>query len=124
RFREIEQEYRKFLREIGLEARTFIPASAREGENVAQASAKMKWYGAASVLEALDSLGPQERDVDLPLRYCVQDVYRFDGRRIIAGRIETGMLRAGDEIVFSLDPKSSVVPSIERLNAQDNGPAV
>src|SRR5205809_6047569 len=124
RFREIEQEYRKFLRELGLDARTFVPASAREGENVARASAKMKWYGAANVLEALDSLGPQERDVDLPLRFCVQDVYRFDGRRIIAGRIETGTLRAGDQLVFSPANKSSVVATIERWNTQENGPAV
>ena len=124
RFREIEQEYRKFLRELGLNARTFIPASAREGENVAQASMKMKWYGAASVLEALDLLDPQERDVDLPLRFCVQDVYRFDGRRIIAGRIETGTLRGGDQLVFSPANKSSVVATIERWNAQENGPAV
>jgi bifunctional enzyme CysN/CysC len=124
RFREIEQEYRKFLRELGLDAQTFIPASAREGENVAQASMKMKWYGAASVLEALDLLDPQERDVDLPLRFCVQDVYRFDGRRIIAGRIETGTLRVGDQLVFSPANKSSVVATIERWNAQENGPAV
>jgi bifunctional enzyme CysN/CysC len=124
RFREIEQEYRKFLRELGLDARTFIPASAREGENVAQASMKMKWYGAASVLEALDLLEPQERDVDLPLRFCVQDVYRFDGRRIIAGRIETGTLRVGDQLVFSPANKSSVVATIECWNAQENGPAV
>jgi bifunctional enzyme CysN/CysC len=124
RFREIEQEYRKFLRELGLDARTFIPASAREGENVALASMKMKWYGAASVLEALDLLDPQERDVDLPLRFCVQDVYRFDGRRIIAGRIETGTLRVGDQLVFSPANKSSVVATIERWNGQENGPAV
>src|SRR5207244_13432809 len=38
RFREIEQEYRKFLEELALRARTFIPASAKEGENVARAS--------------------------------------------------------------------------------------
>jgi bifunctional enzyme CysN/CysC len=124
RFREIEQEYRKFLRELGLDARAFIPASAREGENVAQASMKMKWYGAASVLEALDLLDPQERDVDLPLRFCVQDVYRFDGCRIIAGRVETGALRVGDQLVFSPANKSSVVATIERWNAQENGPAV
>src|SRR6267142_5615235 len=35
RFREIEQEYRKFLSELELSAGTFIPASAKEGENVA-----------------------------------------------------------------------------------------
>ena len=125
RFREIEQEYRKFLSELGLDARTFVPASAKEGENVARASMKMKWYCAASVLEALDLLGPQERDIDLPLRFCVQDVYRFDGRRIIAGRIETGTLRVGDQLVFSPANKSSVVATIERWNARENNvPAV
>src|SRR5437879_3543648 len=54
RFREIEQEYRKFLQELGLDARTFIPASARDGENVARSSTKMKWYSAANVLGALE----------------------------------------------------------------------
>ena len=124
RFREIEQEYRQFLRELGLDARIFIPASAKEGENVARASMKMKWYGAANVLEALDLLEPQRRNVDLPLRFCVQDVYRFDGRRIVAGRIETGTLNVGDQLVFSPANKSSVVAAIERWNVQENGPAV
>ena len=117
RFHEIEQEYRKFLKDLGLDARIFIPASAKQGENVATASMKMKWYCAANVLEALDLLEPQKRDADLPLRFCVQDVYRFDGRRIIAGRIETGTLRVGDQLVFSPANKSSVVAAIERWNA-------
>ena len=117
RFREIEQEYRKFLKDLGLDARIFIPASAKQGENVATASMKMKWYCAANVLEALDLLEPEKRDADLPLRFCVQDVYRFDGRRIIAGRIETGTLRVGDQLVFSPANKSSVVAAIERWNA-------
>src|SRR6266446_5440864 len=117
RFRVVEQEYQKFLQELGLTARTFIPASATQGENVARASMKMKWYCAASVLEALDLLEPERRDVDLSLRFCVQDVYRFDGRRIIAGRIETGTLRVGDQLVFSPANKSSMVAAIERWNA-------
>ena len=121
RFREIEQEYRKFLQELGLEARTFIPVSAKDGENVARTGMKMKWHCAASVLEALDLLEPQKLQLDLPLRFCVQDVYRSDGRRIIAGRVETGTLRVGDQLVFSPANKSSVVATIERWNAPANG---
>ena len=110
RFREIEQEYRKFLQELGLNARTFIPASAKaRRERRAGEHENEMVPAAASVLEALDLLEPQKRDVDLPLRFCVQDVYRFDGRRIIAGRIETGTLRVGDELCFRRQTKSSVV---------------
>jgi bifunctional enzyme CysN/CysC len=124
RFQEIERDYRKFLVSLGLEERAFIPASAKQGENVARTTMKMKWYCGASVLEALDLLQSQKPDVDLPLRFCVQDVYRFNGRRVIAGRIETGTLRVGDQLVFSPANKSSVVATIERWNAPPNGPAV
>ncbi|HEV8617914.1 MAG TPA: adenylyl-sulfate kinase, partial [Candidatus Udaeobacter sp.] len=124
RFHEIEQVCRKFLAGLGLEARTIIPAAAKQGENVARATMKMKWYCGANVLETLDLLQPQKPDIDLPLRFCVQDVYRFNGRRIIAGRIETGTLRVGDQLVFSPANKSSVVATIERWNAPPNGPAV
>lgn len=124
RFREIEDEYKKFLVGLGLEARGFIPASAKQGENVAKASSKMKWYRGPSVLEALDLLEPRKADVDLPLRFCVQDIYRFDDRRIIAGRIETGKLKKGDQLIFSPANKSSVVASIERSGAPENGEAI
>ena len=117
RFDEIESEYRKFLVELSLEARAFVPASAKQGENVASANKEMKWYRGPTVLESLDLLEPQKEDIDLPLRFCVQDVYRFDERRIIAGRIETGKLRVGDELVFSPANKTSKVQSIECWSA-------
>src|SRR5438270_3479943 len=124
KFEEIEQEYRKFLKELGLEARVFVPASAKNGDNVATASQKIKWHKSPTVLEALDLLEPQKEDVDLPLRFCVQDVYRFDERRIIAGRIETGKLRVGDELVFSPANKASKVQSIEEWPEKRNGEAI
>jgi bifunctional enzyme CysN/CysC len=123
-FCEIENEYRKFLADLGLEARCFIPASAKTGDNVAHRSEKMGWYDGLTVLEALDATEPIPSLVDLPLRFCVQDVYRFDERRIIAGRIETGTLRVGDELVFSPANKTSSVQSIERWNANADGSAI
>jgi bifunctional enzyme CysN/CysC len=53
----------------------------------------------------------------------VQDIYRFDERRIVAGRVETGTLRVGDELVFSPANKTTTVQSIERWNAPGNGAA-
>jgi len=122
RFKEITTEYRKFLVDLGMEARCFVPASAKTGDNVAKRSGLTKWYHGPTVLEALDATEPTPPLVDLPLRFCVQDIYRFDERRIIAGRIETGQLRVGDELVFSPANKTSTVQSIEEWNR--NGTAI
>lgn len=124
RFREIEKECRQFLVDLGLEARDFIPASAKTGDNIAQRSKEMKWHDGPSVVEALDATEPSASLADLPLRFCVQDVYRFDERRIIAGRVETGTLRVGDELIFSPANKSSKVQTIERSNADADEPAI
>jgi bifunctional enzyme CysN/CysC len=135
RFTEIEKEYRAFLGELGLEARVFVPASAKSGENVVITSSpsdesvhvadkKMKWFSGPSVLDALDLFEPQASETELPLRFCVQDVYRFDDRRIVAGRVETGRLRVGDELVFSPANKTTKVQSIERWNGGGDSEAV
>ncbi len=113
RFREIEDTYREFLKTLNLQPLVFIPASARFGENITARSKKMSWHKGPTLTEALDEMSPFAPPVELPLRFCVQDVYKFDERRIIAGRIETGTLRVGDELVFSPANKMSIVQSIE-----------
>ena len=113
RFLEIEKKYREFLKTLNLETNVFIPASARFGENITARSTKMKWHRGPTLAEALDAMTPLAPPTDLPLRFCVQDVYKFDERRIIAGRIETGTLQVGDELVFSPANKMSIVQSIE-----------
>ena len=117
-FNDVAAEYRKFLTQIGLEARTFVPISARNGYNVAQRSPEvMPWYDGPAITEMLDQFEPPKKLTELPLRFPVQDVYRFDERRIIAGRIESGRLKVGDEIIFSPNNKTSTVASIERWEA-------
>jgi bifunctional enzyme CysN/CysC len=117
-FDEVVEEYRKFLAQVGLEARTFVPISARQGHNVAQRSPEvMPWYDGPSITEMLDQFDAPKKLTELPLRFPVQDVYRFDERRIIAGRIESGRLKVGDQIVFSPNNKVSEVASIERWEA-------
>lgn len=116
-FRQIEGEYRAFLNSLGVEAQRFLPASARAGENVARRGNELNWFDGPTLLDALDQLEMTSADGDQPLRLCVQDVYRFDERRIIAGRIESGVLKLGDELVFAPANKTARVASIESWNA-------
>ena len=112
-FKSIEDEYRAFLRQFGVEPKLFIPMAAAKGDNVANKSSNMPWYNGPTVLEALDRFQVAEPPHNLPLRFPIQDVYRFDARRILAGRVESGELRVGDKILFSPRNKVSTVKSIE-----------
>jgi len=112
-FKSIEDEYRAFLKQFGVEPKLFIPIAAAKGDNVANKSTNMPWYSGPTVLEALDRFQTTEPPHNLPLRFPIQDVYRFDQRRILAGRVESGTLHVGDKILFSPRNKVSTVKSIE-----------
>jgi bifunctional enzyme CysN/CysC len=65
------------------------------------------------VVATLDSFMPARQPDELALRLPVQAVYKFDDRRIVAGRIETGSIAVGDEIVVMPSGKTAHVRSIE-----------
>ncbi|HCK33101.1 MAG TPA: adenylyl-sulfate kinase, partial [Rhodospirillaceae bacterium] len=88
RFKEVSDEVNAYLTSIGLEAKSIVPISARTGDNVAQKTQAMPWYKKGDVIEQLDSFEPLASLSDKPLRFPVQDVYRFDGQRTLVGRIE------------------------------------
>ena len=114
RFDQIEREFRAFLKTVGLEPKIFIPIAAKHGDNIASLSANMPWWKGPTVVQTLDEFRISELPKDQPLRFPIQDVYRFDERRILAGRVESGTLRVGDRLLFSPGNKASTVKSIER----------
>ena len=119
-FDRLATEYGVFLEKLGVEPAGFIPVSGREGDNIAQRSSVMPWYTGPTVLEALDQFRSELPDADQPFRMPVQDVYKFtrqgDDRRIIAGTIDTGRVRVGDEVVFYPSGKKAKVATIEGFN--------
>jgi bifunctional enzyme CysN/CysC len=118
RFRQIEREYAAFLQDLGLAARAFVPLSASSGENVTTDSGgAMAWFEGPNLLEALDKLDVTCSATELPLRFPIQDVYRKEKRRIFAGRVESGTIRVGDQLVFSPHNKTARVASVERWAA-------
>ncbi len=116
KFKQIEKEYRQYLNDIGVEPTYIIPISAREGDCIVHGNSdNMSWYQGPSVMGALDEFKLKPKDAELPLRFPVQDVYKFDERRIVAGRIESGSLKVGDELMFSPINKIVKVNSIENF---------
>ena len=113
RFGQVAEDYRAYLRGLGVTPACIIPISAREGDNMVEHSTAMPWYQGPTVLQALDAFEYKERPTERPLRMPVQDVYKFDQRRIIAGRIESGTLSIGDEVIFSPSNKTAKIKSIE-----------
>src|SRR5690242_5633554 len=103
RFEEISAEITAHLTGLGVTPTAVIPISARDGDGVAAHTPNIAWYKGPTVVEALDALEPARPLEQLALRLPVQAIYKFDDRRIVAGRIESGSLIAGDEIVIMLD---------------------
>ena len=112
-FDAIEKEYRAYLKSVGVEPTFFIPVSAREGDCITESSANMPWYKGPAIVESLDKFEVAAADEKLPLRFPIQDVYKFDERRILVGRIESGTLKAGDTLLFSPTNTKVKVASIE-----------
>ncbi len=76
----------------------FIPGSAMEGDNIYKHSEHMNWYSGPSLIETLDDVAVSR--VVMPLRFVVQDTYPVDSEKVVVGRIESGTLHTGDEVLF------------------------
>jgi bifunctional enzyme CysN/CysC len=114
----IEKEYREFLGQFKAVPTQFIPVSAKLGDNIVSRSAQMPWYTGPTVLDTLSLFGKEAARSEQPLRLPVQDVYKFDARRIITGRITAGRLKVGDHLVFSPSNKRANIKSVEAFNVE------
>jgi small GTP-binding protein domain len=112
----IEKEYREFLGQFKVTPECILPVSAKLGDNIVTRSMHMPWYHGSTVLDTLGQFKKESVRSELSLRFPVQDVYKFDARRIIAGRIAAGRLKIGDRLVFSPSNKSANVKTIEAFN--------
>ena len=119
-FARVEKEYREFLGKINVHPLAFVPVSAREGVNL---TARAPWYSGRTVIEHIDAFTREGDKSGHPLRVPIQDVYKFtadgDDRRIFAGTVLAGTLRAQDRVVFYPSRKKTSVQSLEEFNRAD-----
>lgn len=112
-FAGIEEEVGAYLGGFGLRPTCVIPVSARDGDFISERTTRLPWYEGPTVIEALDAFTAPPTLADQPLRFPIQAVYKFDERRILAGRIESGRLSVGDELAFEPAGTTARIKSIE-----------
>ena len=112
-FESIKKEYLALTNQLGIEDVTCFPISAKMGDNVVEKSTKTPWYEGTSLLEFLETV-PIHRDRNMTnFRYPVQYVLRPNlDFRGFCGKIASGVIRKGDEIVALPSMKRSHVKSI------------
>lgn len=123
KFNAAKSDLEKLLKSVGYDTNKilFIPASAYKGDNVAKKSENMKWYTGPTVYEALDTLQIPKQPVDKPLRLPIQDVYTITGIGTVpVGRVETGILKVNETLVFEPAGVKGEVKSIEMHHEQIN----
>lgn len=116
RYKEIVDTLTKFMKSFGfkMDKVKFVPVVSPTGENITRKSENMKWYTGSTLEEYLDALEMPPKPVDKPLRIPIQEVYSISGVGVVpVGRVETGVLKVGDKVVFMPVGKVAEVRSIE-----------
>jgi bifunctional enzyme CysN/CysC len=93
-------EVTAFLDQLGMHPRAIVPVAARSGDGIVKPGPLTAWWTGPTLLEALGTLERAAVRQDGPLRFVVQDVYRRDSKRLIAGRVESGTLERGEFLTF------------------------
>lgn len=113
RFNEIVGEYKKFIAPLGIPDVTCIPLSALDGDNVVEKSERTPWYNGISLLDFLETV-PIDNDHNLkdfrfPVQYVLRPNLDFRG---FCGKVASGIIRKGDEVMALPSGKKSRVKSI------------
>ncbi|MDE1798093.1 MAG: translation elongation factor EF-1 subunit alpha, partial [Candidatus Micrarchaeota archaeon] len=103
KFDETKAAMTTLLKNIGYDTATipFVPYSGWMGDNIKNKSANMPWYNGPTLLECFDKLTVPVKPVDKALRLPIQDVFTITGHGTVpVGRVETGILKINQSIVF------------------------
>ncbi|EZQ03092.1 MULTISPECIES: translation elongation factor EF-1 subunit alpha [Acidianus] len=116
RFKEVSDIVGKFMKSFGFDMSkvVFVPVVSPTGENITKRSENMKWYNGPTLDDALNNFEIPPKPVDKPLRIPIQEVYTKSGVGTVpVGRVESGVLKVNDRLVFMPAGKVGDVRSIE-----------
>lgn len=115
-FDKIVADYKSMAASIELDNVTFIPISAKLGDNVVNKSENMPWYTGKALLDFLETVQlPTEAEdrLRLPVQYVIRPISsKFPDFRGYAGRLAEGSLKVGDKVKVYPSEMTSTVTSI------------
>ncbi len=120
-FERICDEYRKFARQLGISDVRFIPLSALNGDMVVDRGDKLDWYHGPTLIDILESAPAAHSERDERFRFPVQYVCRpqkaddplLHDYRGFMGRVESGEIAVGDEVVVLPSERRSRIKHIQ-----------
>ena len=114
-FDAIVADFAAFARRLDVRDVAFIPLSALHGDNVVERSEAMGWYGGLPLLEHLETVQiAADRNLDelrFPVQYVIRD--RASDYRGYAGRIASGVVRPGDDVLVLPSGRTTRVEAID-----------
>lgn len=115
-FDKIVADYKSMSASIELNNVTFIPISAKLGDNVVNKSENMPWYTGKALLDFLETVQlPTEAEDRLrfPVQYVIRPISsKFPDFRGYAGRLAEGSLKVGDKVKVYPSEMTSTVTGI------------
>ena len=112
-YEKIVDDYTAFSEKLNVHDITFIPVSALTGDNVVDPSINMPWYEGETVLKHLETvtIAADRNLVDFrfPVQYVIRPHLDFRG---YAGRISSGTIRPGEEVMALPSGRKSKVKEI------------
>jgi len=117
-YNKIKTEYKKIASTLKLQNIYFIPISARDGDNVVNASTNTPWYGGETLLHLLETIPVHNTDSELPARFPIQYVINQDNDKFpeykgYAGRVSGGVFKVGDTILALPSNRLSTIKAID-----------
>ena len=117
-YNDIVSQFEEFSSKLYVKDVRFIPLSALNGDNVVNRSENLKWFKGAPLLHTLETLHISSDINKIDARMPVQTVLRpqsgaYIDYRGYAGRIASGILRPGDEVVVMPSGFSSKIRTID-----------
>ncbi|HEX8987197.1 MAG TPA: GTP-binding protein [Rhodocyclaceae bacterium] len=120
-FEFIRDEYLAFAAKLGIEDVRFVPMSALAGDMIVERGERLGWYRGPTLIEILETAPAAHAERDEPLRFPVQYVCRpqrsadpaLHDFRGFMGRVESGEVAVGDEIMVLPSGRVSRVKDIQ-----------